>query len=339
MVVSHLPVSHDEDYSVGDTPLVPIEVPVRGRVRRIWLKMEAGNQFGSIKARTAHGLLTTLEAAGRLTPGQRVIESSSGNLGVALAGLCAARGYRCTLVVDATTPPESVRRIAAYGADLVQIGDISDGNAVRARLSQVQDILRADPSAVWTDQYHSPANPDVHYRWTAPELVGDLNGRLGAAAVAVSTGGTLAGVSRYLREQQPGIQVIAVDAVGSAATGGDPAPRPFKLAGFGSGMRSSFLVPADWDRHVRIGDLDGARACRILRERTGLALGGSGGAAVLGAVVAALDNTELRDIACICPDGGEKYAATVYGNALLGPCDKPSELAEALACLRLARPY
>ncbi|MGX7674582.1 pyridoxal-phosphate dependent enzyme [Plantactinospora sp. DSM 117369] len=339
MVVSHFSVSFDEEYSVGGTPLVSVEVPVRGRMRRIRLKIEAGNQFGSIKARTAHGLLTTLETTGRLSPGQRVVESSSGNLGVALAGLCAARGYRCTLVVDATAPPESVRRIAAYGADVVQIGDVSGGNAVRARLSRVQDILRTDSSAVWTDQYHSPANPDVHYRWTAPELVGDLGGGLDAAAVAVSTGGTLAGVSRYLREQHPGTRVIAVDAVGSAATGGDPAPRPFKLAGFGSGVRSSFLAPADWDRRVRVDDLDGAQACRVLRERTGLALGGSGGAAVLGAVVAAIEDPELRDIACICADGGEKYAATVYSNALPELRDRPSELTEALGCLGLARPY
>ncbi|WP_336113475.1 cysteine synthase family protein [Streptomyces sp. PTD9-10] len=293
---------------IGGTPLVPVRVPLPDGSVRLWLKLEWHNPFGSIKARTAQALLDALEASGRLGPGSRVVESTSGNLGIALAGLCAARGYACTLVVEPSTPQASVGRMRELGADVVVVREVPGGRTLDARLRAVEDLLRRDPGAVWTDQYRSPANPGVHESRTGAELVREApGGAYDAVAVAVSTGGTLAGIARSFRDRLPAARVIAVDAVGSAALGGPPAERPHKLAGFGSGRPSDFVRPHHVDDIVRVRDEDAAAACVLLRRATGLSLGGSSGAAVLAAVVRAAADPALREVACICPDSGEKY--------------------------------
>ncbi|MFE0650831.1 cysteine synthase family protein [Streptomyces sp. NPDC059534] len=294
--------------AIGDTPLRPVVVPVGDRTVRLWLKLEAENPFGSIKARTAEALLNALETSGALRPGMRVVESTSGNLGVALAGLCAERGYGCTLVVEPSTPPASVGRMRAYGAEVVTVREVPGGLTLGARLQAVREILAASSDVVWTNQYESPANPGVHEWQTAAELVKAApDGRFDAVAVAVSTGGTLAGMARYFRDQAPTTRIVAVDAVGSSALGGTPADRPFKLMGFGSGRPSGFVEPHHVDHVVRLTDQAAAAACVLIARKTGISLGGSGGAAVLAAVSRALLDPSLREIACVCPDSGEKY--------------------------------
>ncbi|MEU5103163.1 MULTISPECIES: cysteine synthase family protein [unclassified Streptomyces] len=322
------------------TPLRPVRVPLGGgRTARIWLKLEAQQPFGSIKARTAEALLDHLEAAGALRPGRRVVESTSGNLGIALAGLCAARGYRCTLIVEPTTPGSSIDRMTAYGAEVVTVAEVPGGRTVDARLDAVRQILRRDGDAVWTNQYESPANPRVHTTRTAAELVRDApRGRFDAVAVAVSTGGTLAGVAEYFRHRLPDARIIAVDAVGSAALGGAPADRPFKLAGFGSGRVSGFVRPRHFDHRALLRDEDAAAACARIRRRTGISLGGSAGAAVLAATVHAARDPALRELACVCPDSGEKYAELTDGgdggDGVPGePPGAPAEISAALALL------
>lgn len=308
---------------IGGTPLRPIRIPLSDRVVRLWLKLESANPYGSIKARTADALLARLEADGELRAGMRVVESTSGNLGVALAGLCAARGYRCTLVVERSTPAASIDRMTAYGADVVVVPDVPGGRTLAARLGAVRDLLDRDPAAVWTNQYESPANPGVHEHRTAVELAEAAPpGGFDAVAVAVSTGGTLAGIARYFRANQPRTAIVAVDAVGSAALGGSPAERPHKLPGFGSAQVSAFVTAGHWDQAVRVRDTDALDACAVLGRRTGVSLGGSAGAAVLAATVVALRDRSVRHIACICPDSGEKYAGLRDGPQ---PAEQPDE--------------
>ncbi|MEV0370856.1 cysteine synthase family protein [Streptomyces sp. NPDC050636] len=332
------PLTADPTVRIGGTPLEPMCVPLGERTLRLWLKLEADNPFGSIKARTAEALLSALEATGELGPGRRVVESTSGNLGTALAGLCAARGYGCTLVVEPSTPRSSIERMTAHGADVVVVPEVPGGRTLEARLAAVQDVLRRDPDAVWTDQYSSPANPGVHETQTAAELVKAApGGSYDAVAVAVSTGGTLAGVARYFRDHLPDARIIAVDAVGSAALGGPPAERPFKLAGFGSGRVSGFVRPGDWDHIVRLRDEDAVAACALVRKRTGRSLGGSAGAAVLASVVRAVTDPSLREIACLCPDSGEKYPQ-LNGGLPAGPGRADDEITAALDLLGRAYP-
>ncbi|MFF9088243.1 cysteine synthase family protein [Streptomyces sp. NPDC014991] len=321
---------------IGGTPLVPVRVPLSDRTLRLWLKLEWDNPFGSIKARTAEALLNALEATGRLGPGKRVVESTSGNLGIALAGLCAARGYACTLVVEPSTPHDSVARMRELGADVVVVPDVPGGRTLDARLRAVENLLSQDPAAVWTDQYHSPANPGVHESRTGAELARQApDGSYDAVAVAVSTGGTLAGVAQFFRDHLPAARVIAVDAVGSAALGGPPAERPYKLAGFGSGRPSDFVRPHHVDHVVRVRDEDAAAACVLLQRATGLSLGGSAGAAVLAAVLRAAAHPALREIACLCPDSGDKYPLTETA-ARAGTTASPG-VAAALDALGRAR--
>lgn len=322
---------------VGDTPLRPVHVPVGDRTVRIWLKLESENRFGSIKARTAEALLSALEASGALRPGMRVVESTSGNLGVALAGLCAERGYDCTLVVEPTTPRSSVEQMTAFGADVVTVREVPGGRTLGARLQAVRGILAANPDAVWTDQYECPANAGVHEWQTATELMkGAPDGRFDAVTVAVSTGGTLAGIARCFRDNLPETRIIAVDAVGSSALGGEPAERPLKLMGFGSGQVSGFVEPHHWDHVVRVRDAAAATACSLVRRRTGISLGGSSGAAVLAAVVRAVLDPTLREIACVCPDSGEKYAQ-LHGTPAADVPDPDDEIRAALALLNHVR--
>ncbi|MEU5583207.1 cysteine synthase family protein [Streptomyces huasconensis] len=315
------------------TPLLPVRVPLPGRSLRLWLKLESLGPYGSIKARTAEALLDALEEAGRLRPGNRVVESTSGNLGIALAGLCASRGYRCTLVVEPSTPRASVALMTEYGADVVTVPEQPSGRTLDARLAAVHDILRRDGTAVWTDQYGSSANPRVHTTGTAVELAGAApDAGFDTVAVAVSTGGTLAGVADYFRAHRPTTRIIAVDAVGSAALGGAAAHRPDKLAGFGSGRASRFVARHHWDRRVRIRDLDAVAACARIRDRTGLSLGGSAGASVLAAVMDAAGRPATADAACLCPDGGDKYPQ-LTGVVARDPAGATAEVAAALDAL------
>ncbi|MFD7630651.1 pyridoxal-phosphate dependent enzyme [Streptomyces sp. NPDC059851] len=322
---------------IGGTPLLSLRVPLGGRTVSVRLKMEAENSFGSIKARTAQALLGSLEAAGRLGPGSRVVESTSGNLGVALAGLCAERGYRCTLVVEPSTPQRSRDEMAAHGAEVVVVREVAGGKTLGARLDAVREILANDRTAVWTDQYENPANPRAHQWGTAAELARAVpEHRLDAVSVVVSTGGTLAGVAGYFREHRPRTQLLAVDAVGSAALGGAAGDRPFKLAGFGSGQRSRFLTGGEWDRAFSVHDVHAALACCRIAESAGVRLGGSGGAAVLAALLHALDTPGAAEVVCICPDAGDKYEQ-IYARPLPVPPEADHRVLAVLNALGAAR--
>ena len=323
--------------AIGHTPLVPVALLAAGTMRTLWLKLEGLNAYGSIKARTARSLLEALEHAGQARPGGAIVESTSGNLGVALAGMCQRRGYECTLVVDADTPDRSRNLMAAHGAEVILVSRAPGRNLVDERLAVVARLLTQRPGLAWTDQYASPANPGVHRRSTAPELVSGLDDTPPDAVVAaVSTGGTLAGLSEYFRRSYPLTRVVAVDAVGSVATGGSLRPRPFKVPGFGSGRASAFLRPQHWDRRLQLHDVQAMWACRVLYAGTDLMLGGSAGAAVLGAVVAALDDSSLRDICVVCPDMGDSYMSTIYSNRCPEPPEASPIQREALAALESA---
>jgi cysteine synthase A len=316
------------------TPVAVLQVPLPSRTVRLRLKLEAANRYGSVKARTAQALLDSLVAQGALRPGGHVVESTSGNLGIALAGLCRERGYRCTLMVDATTPAYSLARMIELGAELVTVDTPDPIHQVHARIDAVHTFQLHHPDAVWTDQYGNPAGPAAHAATTGPELLGPTAlGPPDAVAIPVSTGGTLAGVIAHLRRHAPTVRVVAVDAVGSTAIGGPLRPRPRKLPGFGSGLVSQLVRPDDCDRVIHVTDDDAAHTCRVIQARTGLSLGGSAGATVTAATRLAIDDPTISDIACLCPDGGDRYQDTVYAAA--GPPPTTSDT-DAISALRHA---
>jgi N-(2-amino-2-carboxyethyl)-L-glutamate synthase len=312
----------------GQTPARGFSVPVRGHRLSLMLKLEGANRFGSIKSRTASALIGDLENSGRLRPGGRIIESTSGNLGIALAGICAERGYECTLVVDTNVPEFSAAQMEDYGARLIRIRKTNLRSPVEERLKLVADILAADDGMLWTNQYGSEAAPRVHESTTGPELLSAFGDRpADALFVPVSTGGTLAGISRFARRFSPATMIVAVDAVGSAALGGPLGKRPEKLAGFGSDRHSQFDTGGLYDIVAYVNDREAVSACRLVHAQTGLMLGGSAGAAVAAAMASAERYPALRNVACLCPDGGDRYATKIYA------AGEPAEPSAVLAPL------
>ncbi|MGI9242679.1 MAG: 2,3-diaminopropionate biosynthesis protein SbnA [Verrucomicrobiales bacterium] len=314
-------VARDTEISpIGDTPTRRIRLLIDGRLRDVHLKLEGHNPGGSVKDRTAIGLIESLEATGELREGGRLIESSSGNLAISLALLARDRGYRFTAVVDPCVTAENIRRLEALGAEMriVESPDKTGGYLLN-RLSLVQELLAEDPELVWTNQYANAANPRAHYQGTAPEIYRQMDHRVDAVFVAVSTGGTLAGIGRFFRESSPDTRVIAVDARGSVALGGSLGVR--KVTGIGSGRRSEFVTPDQYDETIYVGDCEAFAFCRALDAATGIKVGGSSGA-VLAACARYLHvHDEVERVVCVCADRGEHYSSTIFSDSWLAQND------------------
>jgi cysteine synthase A len=296
------------------TPMVPVRVLVAGRDVTLRLKLESANPWGSIKDRTALGLVASV--ADRLDDSDAtLVESTSGNLGVALASIVAELDRRFIAVVDPNLSPALAGRMVAAGAQLDVVTQADrHGGYLDARLARVAQLLDTVPGAVWTDQYHNPANLLAHYRSTGPEVLRQAPD-VDAVFVAVSTGGTLAGVSRYLRQHAPAARIVAVDVPGSRVFGPPTGTR--LLTGIGASRRSSFLRRTDWDDVVLIEDTAAIAVCHQVYDGTGVYLGGSGGAAVAACLRYLELHPDVTDPVCVCPDGGESYAQTLYHPAWL----------------------
>jgi len=301
---------------IGDTPIRRIRLVVGGKSRSVHLKMEGDNPGGSTKDRTALGLLRSLESSGKLRPGGRLLESSSGNLAVSLAMLARDRGYRFTAVVDPKITHENMCRLDALGAETQMVDSMDEtGGYLLTRLARVREMLADDPGLLWSNQYSSAANPGTHYLWTAPEILRQMGDRVDAVFVAVSTGGTLAGIGRYFREASPDTRIIAVDARGSVALGGTPGVR--KLTGMGSSRRSEFVTPELYDDVVFVGDHEAFAFCRALSAATGLKVGGSSGACLAACSRYLQFHKEIEQPVCICADRGEHYASSIFSDSWL----------------------
>jgi 2,3-diaminopropionate biosynthesis protein SbnA len=301
--------------TIGATPLSPLWMRTQGRRRRVGLKLEGHNLTGSIKDRTALSLVRGLLARGRLAPGSTIVESTSGNLGVALALICRALGHSFVAVVDPHATGENLAKMSALGAEVDMVGEPGHGSFLASRLARVAELRALTPALVWANQYGDEANPSAHRTSTAPEILRQMDRRLDAVFVAVSTCGTLVGVSSFLRRFSPRTRVIAVDAVGSTVFGGTAAPR--LLVGIGSSRRPDFAIEGLYDDVVRVDDETAFSACRQLDERCGLRVGGSSGAVVAACHRYLADAPELERVVCICPDTGDNYTSTIWDDGWL----------------------
>jgi cysteine synthase A len=301
--------------AAGGTPLVDLVVRRRDRDVRIGLKLEGHNPHGSSKDRTAAAMLEDLRRRGALGRRRIVVESSSGNLAVALAARCRALGVGFLAVVDPRTTPEIIARLHQHRAQVLRVDEPDPtGGYLLTRLATVRRILAEREDCVWTNQYANPANPRAHYHGTGREIVAQTGGDVDAVFVAVSTGGTLAGVGAYFARHRPGALRVAVDVEGSAALGIGPAG-PRHLPGLGSGRRSRFLSPAHYDDALIVRESDALGLCWRLHRETGLMLGASGGAVVAASLRYVLDHPRVRRPVCVCADLGESYRSTVYDPA------------------------
>jgi len=301
---------------VGGTPLERIRLRIAGVDRVVHLKLEGHNPSGSIKDRAALSMLRNLEASGRLASRGRLVESSSGNLAVALALFARDRGYAFTAVVDPRITPENLARLHVLGAEVQRVDALDDsGGYLLTRLERVRELLAEDPALVWTNQYANAANPEAHFSGTAPEIHRQMECEVDAVFVAVSTGGTLAGIARYFRQTSPLTRVIAVDARGSVALGGTPATR--KLTGMGSSRRSELATEASYDELVYVGDAEAFAFCRALDASTGIRVGGSSGACLAACADWLARHPGMERAVCVAADRGEHYASSIFNDAWL----------------------
>lgn len=301
---------------IGNTPLQPVSLVMKEKTYTVHLKLEGANPGGSIKIRTAYALVQNLESRGLIGEDTTIIESTSGNLGVALAMIAKARGYRFLAVVDPKTTPENIETMRRLGAqvDIVDQLDIN-GSYLLTRLEYIRKLCQDSSAYVWGNQYANTANPHIHYVQTGPEIYRQMHGRVDAIFIAVSTGGTLAGIGRYFREVSPRTQIIGVDAYGSVVFCTPPAAR--KLTGIGSSRASDFLQKEHYDTYRIVKDEEAFAFCRRLYKELNIKVGGSSGAVLAACAQYLAEHPGIENAVCLCPDTGENYASSIFNDEWL----------------------
>ena len=290
--------------TIGNTPHVRINRLFADRNVEVWTKLERANPGGSIKDRAALQMLRAAEQAGRIGPGALIIEPTSGNTGIGLCMLCAARGYRAIIVVPETASIERIKLMRAYGAQVV----LTPGSAgMRGAVERAEALARENENAFIPSQFDNPENANAHYLTTGPEIWAQTEGHVDALVAGVGTGGTITGIGRYLRERKPDVQLIAVEPASSPLLSQGHAG-PHKIQGIGANF-----VPAVLDRsllsRVQTVENDAAFAMmHLLAETEGVFCGISSGAAVSAAAeVLREDTMRGKTVVAILPDTGERY--------------------------------
>lgn len=291
----------------GDTPLVRLNKVTDGIDAEVLAKLEFYNPASSVKDRLGIALVDAAEASGELQPGGTIVESTSGNTGIALAMVGAARGYRVILTMPASMSKERRILLKAFGAELV-LTDPTKGMALA--VDEAQRIVAETPGAVWARQFENAANPEIHRRTTAEEILRDTDGRVDVFVAGIGTGGTITGVGQVLKEKVPGVRIVAVEPKDSPIlTEGHPGPH--KIQGIGPNFVPAILDRDVIDEVVDVTFEDSLRVARELASAEGLLVGMSSGAAVWAALeVAKRPENAGKRIVVIVPDTGERYLTT-----------------------------
>ena len=293
------------DEKIGRTPVVRLRRVVEPGMAELWMKLEGQNPGGSIKDRTALGMILDAERRGILRPGDTIVEPTSGNTGIGLAQVASARGYRLVLCIPSSMSDERKKTLRAYGAELV----LTDPE--RRMLAAIEEAEKIrDATGAWMpNQFSNPANPRIHYEVTAPELWDQMHGRIDAFVYGSGTGGTISGVGRFLKERLPQVLVVAVEPARSPVlSGGERGQHQFQ--GMGPGF-----VPANFDRSVvdrivRAWEEVAFPLARRLAREEGLFVGMSSGAIAWAALDVARELGAGKRVLCIAPDSGARYLTT-----------------------------
>ena len=297
------------DQLIGHTPLLELcrlEQSLDLRARLL-VKLESFNPAGSVKDRVAKAMLDEAEAAGRLGPGAVIIEPTSGNTGIGLASVAAARGYRVIIVMPDTMSAERRALMKAYGAELV----LTPGaGGMAAAIAKADELAAGIPGAMVAGQFVNPANPAAHEATTGPELWQDTDGQLDVFVAGVGTGGTITGVGRYLKRQNPAVRIVAVEPVRSAVLSGRPAGA-HGLQGIGAGFVPEVLDTGIYDEVLTATEQDAYAAARLLGRREGVLAGISSGAALWAAIeVCRRADSAGKTVVALLPDTGDRYLST-----------------------------
>ncbi|NLD44705.1 MAG: cysteine synthase A [Chloroflexi bacterium] len=293
--------------AIGNTPLVRLRRLAEGLEAEVVVKVESLNPLGSVKDRIAAAMIRAAEEEGRIGPGSTIVEPTSGNTGIGLAYVCAAKGYRLILTMPDTMTIERRRVVAALGAQVV----LTPGaEGMRGAIRKAEEILRETPHSFMPNQFANPANPKAHRETTAEEIWRDTAGRADILVAGVGTGGTLTGVGEVLKERKPTFRVIAVEPAGSPVLSGGK-PGPHRIQGIGAGFVPAVLRTDLIDEIVPVTDAEAMQTARRLGKEEGILAGFSSGAATAAALrVAARPENRGKLIVAILPDLGERYLST-----------------------------
>jgi cysteine synthase A len=308
----------DNSASIGNTPLVRINRLTRGLPGTVIAKIEGRNPAYSVKCRIGAAMIQAAERDGYLKPGSRditVIEPTSGNTGIALAFVCAARGYPLLLTMPDTMSVERRKMLAAFGAQLV----LTEGaKGMKGAIAKADEMLAADPARYFLpQQFKNPANPDVHFRTTGPEIFVDTDGNIDIFVAGVGTGGTITGVGRYLKEsRKKAVRLVAVEPTHSPVltairAGEDPKPGPHKIQGIGAGFKPDVLDLSLVDEIAQVTNDEAIEFARRLHREEGITCGISCGAAMAVAHrLASAPENAGKTIVTVFPDAGERYLSS-----------------------------
>ena len=302
-----MPIFNDNSLSIGRTPLVRINRLTEGLKATVLAKIEGRNPAYSVKCRIGAAMIWDAEKSGALKPGMEVVEPTSGNTGIALAYVCAARGYKLTLTMPDTMSLERRMMLKAFGAKLV-LTPGSEG--MKGAINKATE-LSEDPNFFMPQQFKNPANPQIHFDTTGPEIFNDTEGNVDYFIAGVGTGGTITGVSRYLKQEKGlGVKSIAVEPTASPVLSGG-GPGPHKIQGIGAGFIPDILDMSLVDEVVQVSNEEAFEMEPRLAQEEGIIAGISCGAAMAAALkVAARPEAEGKTIVVILPDSGERYLST-----------------------------
>nr|HID12594.1 cysteine synthase A [Anaerolineae bacterium] len=293
--------------TIGNTPLVRLNRVTQGLQATVLAKLESFNPLGSVKDRIGVSMIEAAEQAGLIQEDTVILEPTSGNTGIALAFVCAARGYRLVLTMPDTMSLERRRLLQALGAELILTpGAEGMPGAVR----KAEELAVQDPRYFMPQQFKNPANPEIHRRTTAEEIWRDTDGGVDIVVAGVGTGGTITGIAEVIKPRRPGFQAVAVEPAASPVlSGGEPGPH--KIQGIGAGFVPDVLRVDLVDEIIQVTDEEAAKMARRLAKEEGILAGISSGAAVYAALqVAARPENAGRLIVVILPDTGERYLST-----------------------------
>ena len=297
------------DQLIGHTPLLELThiESEYGLRARLLAKLEYFNPAGSVKDRIAKKMIDDAEAAGKLTKESVIIEPTSGNTGIGLASVAAARGYRIIIVMPETMSVERRQLMKAYGAELV----LSEGaKGMKGAIAKAEELAKEIPHSFIPGQFVNPSNPQAHYETTGPEIFADTDGAVDVFVAGVGTGGTVTGTGRYLKEKKPSVRVVAVEPASSAVLSTGVAG-PHKIQGIGAGFVPAVLDTKIYDEIVTVSNEDAFATGRLMGKREGVLVGISSGAALWAAIeVAKRPENEGKTVVVLMPDTGDRYLST-----------------------------
>lgn len=294
---------------IGRTPLLELShIEKEYKLKaKIIAKLEYLNPAGSVKDRIAKAMIDEAENSGKLRTGSVIIEPTSGNTGIGLAAVAAARGYRIVIVMPETMSVERRQLMKAYGAELV----LTDGSkGMKGAIEKAEELAKEIPDSFLAGQFVNPANPKIHRETTGPEIYQDTDGKVDIFVAGVGTGGTVTGVGEYLKSRNPDIQVIAVEPASSPVLSEGKAGA-HKIQGIGAGFVPDVLNTNIYDRVITVDEEDAFRVGRMIGQKEGILVGISSGAAAHAAIeLAKLPENEGKNIVVLLPDTGDRYLST-----------------------------